>query len=67
MQNTNNAISESGKMLKDQIVILIVQTNMSKLHIKVNGRNLSIGMTFFESRAGWALTPDRRLLTSDQR
>ena len=38
-------------MLKDQIDNLIVQTNMFKLHIKVDGRNLSIGMTFIESRA----------------
>jgi hypothetical protein len=30
---------------------------MFKRHIRVNGRNLSIGMTFIESRAGWALTP----------
>jgi hypothetical protein len=38
-------------MLKDQIVILIVKLHMFKLHITVNGRNLSIGMTFIESRA----------------
>jgi len=52
VKDTNNSISESGKMLKDQIVILIVKLHMFKLDIKVNGRNLSIGMTFIESRAG---------------
>ena len=63
MQNTDNAISESDKMDKVRIVILTIKLHMFKSHIKVNGRNLSIGMTFIERRApitGSTLCYDRQ-------
>jgi len=55
IKNTDNFTSKTRQVLIYQIFKFIVQSTPVQARIRVNGRNLSIGMTFIENRAPKAL------------